>query len=145
MCMKRWWIPLLVVQFLASIVLAQDAPPALTSAVEMCIKKKGASEQPVFRHAVTDLNDDKHADAIVLLTGEHWCGSGGCTMLIFQGTPNGFKFVSRSTVTREPIRVSAGKERGWKTLIVQSKGVGDVLMPFNGTSYPLESVTATTG
>jgi putative lipoprotein len=58
-------------------------------------------------------------------------------MLVFRGTNDGFTFVSASTITNEPIRVSPENTQGWKTLIVHSKGKGDVLMQFNGTHYPL--------
>ena len=58
-------------------------------------------------------------------------------MLVFRGSEDGFTFVSESTVTSEPIRVSPERVQGWRTLIVFSKGKGDVLMPFNGVRYPL--------
>ncbi len=58
-------------------------------------------------------------------------------MLVFHGTKDKFTFVSGSTVTFELIRVSPEKSHGWKTLIVYSKGKGDVLMRFDGKRYPL--------
>ena len=59
-------------------------------------------------------------------------------MLIFQGAENGFKFVSKSTITNPPIRVSKKAVHGWRTLIVSSKGKGDVLMRLNKSlQYPL--------
>jgi hypothetical protein len=58
-------------------------------------------------------------------------------MLVFRAAKEGFTFVSASTITNEPIRVSPEKVQGWRTLIVFSKGKGDVLMRFNGTRYPL--------
>ena len=58
-------------------------------------------------------------------------------MLVFRGTKAGFAFVCSTTITSEPIRVSTEKSFGWKTLIVFSKGKGDVLMPFDGKRYPL--------
>jgi len=69
-------------------------------------------------------------------------------MLVFRGTKDGFTFVSASTIANEPIRLSPENTQGWKTLIVYSKGTGDVLMKFNGTHYPLNSSLqskATTG
>jgi hypothetical protein len=116
---------------------AQDEPPSLSAAVQAFAEKRGDPVLPPFRHALTDLNGDGRADAVVLLQGRNWCGSGGCTMLIFRGTNGGFAFVSGSTITREPIRISTDKRKGWKTLIVYSKSKGDVLMRFNGKRYPL--------
>jgi hypothetical protein len=104
--------------------------------VQAYVEKKGDHE-PQFRYALTDLDGDGRADAIVLLLGGNWCGSGGCNMLVFRAAANGFTLVSASTITNEPIRVSSEKSHGWRTLIVFAKGKGDVLMPFDGTRYPL--------
>jgi hypothetical protein len=90
-----------------------------------------------FRFALEDLNGDGRPDAIVLMSGPTWCGSGGCTMLVFRGVDNGFEFFSKSTVTSEPIRISKKRVHGWRTLIVHSKGKGNVLMPLNEwRTYP---------
>ncbi len=116
---------------------ASDVPPALLSAIDGHLKGR-VHERPSFRHALVELNGDGQPDAIVLLQGTEWCGSGGCTMLVFRGTANGgFGFVSRSTITYEPIRLLPERTKGWNTLVVYSKGKGDVLMRFDGTRYPL--------
>ncbi len=58
-------------------------------------------------------------------------------MLIFQGVDGGFEYVCSSTVTSAPIRVSKKIVRGWRSLIVFSKGKGDVAMRFTETArYP---------
>ena len=139
---------LLVLHVLTATVYAQHAPSGLMTAIQGYVGKKGHQERPPFRHALTDLNADGQVDAIVLLLGSNWCGSGGCNMLVLRGTNDGFTFVSASTITNEPIRVSPENTQGWKTLIVHSKGKGDVLMQFNGTHYPLNpslQSKATTG
>ena len=128
---------LLVLHVLTATVHAQHAPSGLLAAIQGYVGKEGHQERPPFRHALTDLNADGRADAIVLLLGSNWCGCGGCNMLVFRGTKDGFTFVSASIITSEPIRVSPENTQGWKTLIVYSKGRGDVLMRFNGTHYPL--------
>ncbi len=120
---------------------AQDPPPALVASVQSYVETKGEVGRPMFRHAITDLNGDGIDDAIVLLLGSAWCGSGGCNMLVLRGTIEGFTTLSVSTVTNEPIRVSPEKVQGWRTLIVFSKGRGDVLMRFNGARYPLNPST----
>jgi hypothetical protein len=128
---------LLVLHVLAATVHAQHAPSSLMTAIQAYAGKKGHQERPPFRHALTDLNSDGQADAIVLLLGSSWCGSGGCNMLVFRGTQDGFTLVSASTIANEPIRVLPENTQGWKSLIVYSKGRGHVLMQFNGTRYPL--------
>lgn len=111
-----------------------DAPANLTSAIQAYVKKPA---RPEFDYALADLNGDGSVDAVVLLKGSAWCGSGGCTLLILKGKQDGFEFISKSTITSEPIRISPEKSHGWRTLIVYTGGVGDVVMRFNGTKYPL--------
>src|SRR3989442_9054464 len=129
------WVLLFLL--LAPALRAQDAPPSLIAAVQAYVEKRGDHERPQFRYALTDLDGDGRADAIVLLLGGNWCGSGGCNMLVFRAAANGFTLVSASTITNEPIRVSPEKSHGWRTLIVFAKGKGDVLMRFDGRRYPL--------
>ena len=114
----------------------QLASPGLTAAVQRYAEKRDEHDA-LFKHALADLNGDGRDDAIVLLLGSNWCGSGGCNMLIFRGTRTGFVFISGSTITNEPIRVARERARGWRSLIVYSKSKGDVLMRFNGSRYPL--------
>lgn len=111
--------------------MAGEPPVALSEAVQLFAK-----ERVTYRFAVTDLNDDGIADAVVLLTGRDWCGSGGCTMLVLSGTKTGFNLVSSSTVTSEPISVLPSISHAWHTLLVHSKPKGMVAMPFDGKKYP---------
>jgi len=90
-----------------------------------------------YKSALVDLNDDKIADALVLFDDPGSCGTGGCRLEIYRGTKRGFEFLSRSTITLPPIRVTSEKRYGWKTLIVLSGGTGSVLLRFNGSRYPL--------
>lgn len=90
---------------------------------------------PQYEHAFVDLNNDGVDDAVVLLRGLEWCGSGGCTLLVLQGDSENYKVISKSTVTREPIRVAESASAGWQDLIVHSAGA-DRFMIFDGSHYP---------
>jgi hypothetical protein len=57
-------------------------------------------------------------------------------MLVFRGTEQGFILVSASTIVMAPIRVSLKSVEGWRSLIVYSKGRGDVVLRFSGLRYP---------
>ncbi len=120
--------------FLASAAWAQDT--AVATAAYSYLESRGDNSHPDLRVFSSDLNDDGRSDAIVLLTGNEWCGSGGCNMLIFKGTDKGFVFVSSSTITQEPLSLLSEKQHGWHTLVVTSGGTGRVLMRFNGHQYP---------
>jgi putative lipoprotein len=89
-----------------------------------------------------DLNSDGRQDALVLLQNPmYFCGTGGCTLLVFKGTPSGFAFVSRTTLVRGPLLVSETKTHGWRDLIVEVSGGGmaakQVVLKFTGSKYPL--------
>lgn len=116
---------------------AQAEPsPALTAAVAAFARSQGETQAPSFRHALTDLNGDRQQDAVVLLLGPGWCGSGGCTLLILKGAKDRFALVSSTSVTLEPIRQARDRARGWSNLIVHSRGRGDVVMRYDGRRYP---------
>ncbi len=89
-----------------------------------------------YDFALTHLNADAVDDAVVLLKGMDWCGSGGCTLLIFKGTALSFDFVSKTTLVNTPVAVSDKPINGWKSLSVYSKGTGNVLLKFDGQTYP---------
>ena len=111
-------------------------PLPLVAAVAAFEQKHGETESPAYPYALADLDGDQRDDAVVLLSGPTWCGSGGCEMLVFRGMDNGFSFVSASSVTSEPVRVLSETAHGWRSLIVNSTGKGDVVLRFNGTGYP---------
>jgi hypothetical protein len=94
-----------------------------------------------FTYALVDLNGDGIPDAIVLFQGPQNCGSGGCKLEIFRGTRQGFKFISGSTISREPIQILAEKRFGWHSITVSVSGGGakpcSALMQFDGQKYPL--------
>jgi hypothetical protein len=114
---------------------AKGAPPSLVQAVQRYLKAEEAL--PSFRHALLDLNGDAILDALVLFESQEMCGSAGCSMVVFRGEDDGFSVVSHSTVTNAPIRILPDRVHGWATFIVATGGVGDVLMRFNGSGYPL--------
>lgn len=122
---------------LASSTYAQDpVQDSLSSVVLAYVKSQGENELPKFRHASVDLNDDHELDAVVLLLGPSWCGSGGCTLLVLQGHEGKFTVRSTASVTLEPIRQALEQRHGWNSLVVHSRGRGEVLLRFDGKKYP---------
>lgn len=95
-------------------------------------------DQSLFDVAFDDLNQDGQDDAIVLLKGQNWCGSGGCAMLIFKGKASqNFDFVSKTTLVDNPIYSTTYTQSGWKQLLVYSRKHGQVMLKFDGVKYPL--------
>ena len=72
-------MPVIVATFFCVVAMepsyAADESTALLAAVKTEVKE----EHPFFRQAFVDLDLDGRSDAIVLLRGREYCGSGGCT------------------------------------------------------------------
>ncbi|MFZ2088684.1 MAG: hypothetical protein WAU47_08930 [Desulfobaccales bacterium] len=115
---------------------------ALQKALLAYLDKTGNDPQSIDPHqtALVDLNGDGQEDALVLLQGPFWCGSGGCTLLVFTATNAGFQFVSSSTLIRGPVLVGETKTCGWRDLVVNVSGGGAkpkrVALKFDGKQYP---------
>jgi hypothetical protein len=122
---------------------SQDLKPALQRAIIQFMQgeKVPTDGEQTFLADFVDLNGDSTPDAIVALTGSYWCGTGGCTMLVFQGEDKTFKFISRSTLVRPPVTVSETKTNGWRDLVFKVSGGGMpvkmVALRFDGKKYPL--------
>jgi len=108
------------------------ATPQLASAIKAFTKDDSS-----YQVAYADLNNDGINDSIVLLEGANWCGSGGCTMLVFEGLEGGdFKLASKSTVASAPIYVLEKDSNGWSDLSVYTKDKGQVMLKWGGSNYP---------
>ena len=115
--------------------------PALVKALDTYLVKEGAdSKTTKYQIAEIDLNGDKKKDALVLLQDRNWCGTGGCSMLVFANQNNRFKLVSAISLVREPVVISETKTKNWRDIIVHVSGGGgeskNVALKFNGSSYP---------
>lgn len=91
--------------------------------------------------ALTQLNSTGPGEAIVYLSGDGWCGSGGCTTLILSRDGVSWKVVSRITITWPPIRVLGDSTNGWHSIAVWVRGGGirpgyEAELAFDGKSYP---------
>lgn len=90
-----------------------------------------------------DLNGDGKEELLAQL---NWCGSGGCTLLIFENHQDKWRFNSRITLVRTPIDVSSSSTNGWRDLLFTVSGGGaktqQHLMQYSGVSYPLNPSTA---
>lgn len=104
------------------------------------LAERDIREVPQHRDAYVDLDRDGHDDLVMLLDDPNWCGSGGCTLLVFRNQPDGFQLVTETSVTRPPIAVSNQRHSGWHDLLVNVGGggleSGTVALQHDGTGYP---------
>ncbi len=108
-----------------------------------------AKFQPIepteYRVELLDLNGDGVREAMVLMLGRHWGGSGGQSMFLFRGTRDGFSWLGRMTCVQFPMEgsvcVMKTKTKGWCDLAVRVHGRGAkqkyAAMKFDGARYPL--------
>jgi hypothetical protein len=83
----------------------------------------------------------KAEEDIVYVSGQRWCGSGGCTMLILEPTQSSFKLLGRVTIVQLPIRLLSSTSDGRPDIGVRVQGGGvqsgyEAVLSFDGKSYP---------
>lgn len=94
-----------------------------------------------YKSALTDLNNDGAEEIILYATDQSWCGSGGCTLFILAHEGETFRVVSKTSITKLPIRLLDSSTGGWRDISVVVQGGGivetqDVKLVFDGKSYP---------
>ena len=128
---------------------AQSSQPAVHStSLEQSVKhfletwRNGFYRSDSYTAVFPDLNGDGNPEAIVYLTGDGWCGSGGCSMLVLtQNAQHSWRIVGNISVTHRPISVLKSMSHGWHSIGVWESG-GGILKPyeaellFNGKKYP---------
>jgi len=91
--------------------------------------------------AVTVKTNSGKPEDIVYVSGQDWCGSGGCTLLILEPSEATFKILGKVTIVQLPVRLLASS-RNWHPDIgvtVQGGGVRvgyEAVLSFNGENYP---------
>lgn len=86
-----------------------------------------------------DLNGDGRDEVFVYLLGSIFCGSGGCNLLVFTDTGDGYALVNTFPISRTPVIVSAETTNGWNNLVRPESGGGAeasyVTHTFDGERY----------
>lgn len=90
-----------------------------------------------------DLNGDDHPDALVYISGPDWCGSGGCTLLVFEAItgPDAAELgplvpVAEISLVHGPVLVGDDSTAGWRQLAVRDLDDALRLLCFDGETYP---------
>ncbi len=91
-----------------------------------------------------DLNGDGALDALVYLESDTWCGSGGCTVLVFEAITDSlevaelgaFRPAAEISLMHGPVVVADTDTDGWKDLLVQNTDGTTSRLSFDGETYP---------
>jgi hypothetical protein len=86
-----------------------------------------------------DLDDDGRDEAVVYLLGTHFCGTGGCSLVILRPTENGLAVVNNFPASEVPLVVKRHASNGWRDLVRLTAGGGAEpayhLLQFDGERY----------
>lgn len=109
-------------------------------AIERAIRREFADfGEAEYYYNRVDLNGDGQPEAIVYFRSTQYCGSGGCSHLIFQKTGEEYRLVSNIFLSANLI-VTNQKSNGWSDLIISPGHITlqdlHYLIKFNGKTYP---------
>ncbi|MGB3493404.1 MAG: hypothetical protein WBA57_11790 [Elainellaceae cyanobacterium] len=120
---------------------SEESEPIMPALLRFLDNHGASSQETEYLVEYVDLNEDGIDEALVLFSGEYWCGTGGCNMAVFEGTAEGYALVSNLSLVNAPVWVSSDRSSGWHDLIVAVSGGGiepkHVALQFNGSRYPV--------
>jgi hypothetical protein len=126
------------------------APATSSDALRIFLQsslKDPVGEDRTTRYSVVSVSlDDKTPMKLVYISGQQWCGSGGCTVLLLKSDQSSFRVVQKFTLVQLPIRVLSTTTAGWRDLAFWVRGGGSlstrVVLRYNGSKYPTNPSTA---
>jgi hypothetical protein len=120
---------------------SQATPAGLETALRGLHADDGAL---TYAHASVDLNGDGTDEVLAYVMGPMVCGSGGCNLYVLApdggNGGEGWRVVTRTSVTQTPIGVLPTSTNGWRDLAVSIGGggadAGWVRLTYDGRTYP---------
>jgi len=100
----------------------------------------GIDKTTRFSSAIIKYDGGAKVEIVVYFSGELWCGSGGCRMLILDTDGVSFNVIYKMTVARPPIRVLHSMSNGRYDIGVWVQGGGvqpgyEAILRYDGTFY----------
>jgi hypothetical protein len=126
--------------FLSFLAHAQSTPDPLIGFLRHYVGFDGESKTTEYAAVLVDLKGDGTKQTIVYLSSGGWCGTGGCTLIILVPEGGSYRVLSRIPAVRLPIRLLPTGAHGWHDItVVSSKPLREIVLSFNGESYPYVS------
>lgn len=118
-------------------VTSQTPPAGLETALRGLHADDGAL---TYASASVDLNGDGTDEVLAYVMGPMVCGSGGCNLYVLAREGEGWRVVTRTSVTQTPVGVLTSSTNGWRDLAVSIGGggaqAGWVRLTYDGRTYP---------
>lgn len=113
----------------------------LETFLERYVYDPARTRAPWYAAAFVHLRKGGSPQVVVYLSGDDWCGSGGCTTLVLSKRNGSYRVISQIGITNLPIRVLDAENRGWRQLGVVVRGGGilpgyEAALAYDGTRYP---------
>jgi hypothetical protein len=94
----------------------------------------------IYTSAFADLNGDGRAEALVSLQSGMFCGSGGCSLYVYEQAGNSWRQVAELVIVDAPVRLLFTRSHGWRDLEVSLRGLGaeppaEARAVFDGRTY----------
>ncbi len=100
-----------------------DTTPFISFLDKYITKNQNEEEKTTTDIEEVDLNNDGKNDAIVLLKGMNWCGTGGCTVVVFENKNGEYKEIS-TIPTSDTFFVDKKITNNWKEIKITTSGGG---------------------
>ncbi|MBF2022336.1 MAG: hypothetical protein IGR93_20145 [Hydrococcus sp. C42_A2020_068] len=94
--------------------------PAIQAAIRQAIDAR--AETIRYYYNLVDLNSDRRSEVIIYAVGSSICGSGGCTLYVFEPRGATYSLIAKIPTTTNPIIISDEKTNGWNDLIILTEG-----------------------
>lgn len=104
-----------------------------------------AREGARYDYNRVDLDGDGQPETLVYLFSQAWCGSAGCTALVFEQQRGKYVLVTNISGVENPIIVSRDRSHGWRDLVAHvrwgerdGRTVRDyyAVLRYDGATYP---------
>ncbi len=112
------------------------AAPDYTKAM---LQDMGETGMARYATGKVDLNNDGQPEIFVYLMGSIFCGTGGCTLQLYQSDNGNYTLLGEFGLSRTPVIVSAASNKGWRDFWRLQSGGGRpseyVRYRYNGNQY----------